>query len=170
MPLTEDNILLNLLIESVATIPLNSIEFGRLSITGLQYLLTYTHEKEKPFATPEFEVFRYSAILAAKQVSNDAWKTLMEKLPASEQMEQIVQVENKFIPDHQKVAKELKPLVKCIDFRRIKGQVLVDIIEPLEIIPAEIILNVYQLTFMKLIMFGISLHVDQNLLLKIMEK
>ncbi|RIA79447.1 BTB/POZ protein [Glomus cerebriforme] len=143
MPLTEDNTLLNLLIESIATIPLNTIEFGILSIAGLQYLLSYTHEKEKPFATPEYEVFRYSAILAAKQVSNDAWKTLMEKLPASEQMEQIVQVENKFT-DHQKVAKELEPLVKYIDFRRIEGQILVDIIEPLEIIPAEIILNVYR--------------------------
>src|SRR5215469_14811285 len=37
MPLTEDNILLNLLIEVAATIPLNTIEFGRLSIEGLQY-------------------------------------------------------------------------------------------------------------------------------------
>ncbi|RIA81899.1 hypothetical protein C1645_881336 [Glomus cerebriforme] len=67
MPLTEDNILLNLLIESVAKFPLNTIEFGRLSIAGLQYLLSYTYEKEKPFVTPEYEVFRYSAILAAKQ-------------------------------------------------------------------------------------------------------
>jgi len=72
MPLTEDNILLNLLVETAATIPLNTIEFGRLSIPGLQYLLSCTHEKETPFATPEYEVFRYSAILAAKQVSNDA--------------------------------------------------------------------------------------------------
>src|SRR4051794_31258835 len=67
-PLLEDNILLNLLVESVANIPLNNIEFGRLSIVSLQYLLFSTHEKEKPFATSEYEVFRYSAILAAKQV------------------------------------------------------------------------------------------------------
>ncbi|RIA88528.1 hypothetical protein C1645_826212 [Glomus cerebriforme] len=144
MSLTEDNTLLNLLTESVATIPLNIIEFGRLSIAGLQLLLSYTHEKEKPFATPEYEVFRYSAILVAKQVSNDACKILMEKLPILEQIKQIVQVENKSIPDHQKVAKELEPLAKYIDFRRIEGRLLVDIIEPLEIIPAEIILNVYR--------------------------
>ncbi|RIA82265.1 BTB/POZ protein, partial [Glomus cerebriforme] len=123
MPFTDDNIILNLLIESVATIPLNTIEFGRLSITGLQYLLCYTYEKEQPFATPEYEVFRYSAILAAKQVSKDAFKSLMERLPALEQMEQIVQIENKFITDHQKVAKELEPLVKYIDFKLIEGQV-----------------------------------------------
>jgi len=40
MPLTEDNILLNLLVETVAIIPLNTIEFSRLSIAGLQYLLS----------------------------------------------------------------------------------------------------------------------------------
>src|SRR5256714_3012907 len=74
MPLSEDDILLNLLVEAVANIPLNTIEFSRLSIAALQHLLSCTHEKEKPFATSEYEVFRYSAILAAKKVSNDAYK------------------------------------------------------------------------------------------------
>ncbi|CAG8465735.1 17550_t:CDS:2 [Rhizophagus irregularis] len=87
IPLTEDNILLNLLVETVANISLNNIEFGRLSITGLQCLLSCTYEKEKPFATPEYEVFRYSAILVAKQVSNDAHKILMRQLPTLEQLE-----------------------------------------------------------------------------------
>jgi hypothetical protein len=147
MPLTEDNILLSSLVETVATIPLNVIEFDRLSIAGLQYLLSYTNEKEIPFATPEYEVFRYSAILAAKQVSNNAYKILLERLPTLEQIEQIessVQVKNEFITDHHKVAKELEPLVEFINFRRIQGQALVDIIEPLDIISAEIILNVYR--------------------------
>ncbi|RIA87768.1 hypothetical protein C1645_827287 [Glomus cerebriforme] len=40
----------------------------------------------------------------------------MEKLPILEQMEQIVQAENKSIPDHQKVAKELEPLYKIKKF------------------------------------------------------
>ena len=63
-------ILLNFLVEAI---PLNNIEFDRLSIEALQRLLSHTHEKEKLFATPEYEVFRYSAILAAKQVSNNAY-------------------------------------------------------------------------------------------------
>ena len=137
MPLTDDNALFNLLIEMVAITPLNTIEFSRLSIEGLEYLLSCTYEKEVPFVTPEYEVFRYSAILAAKQVSDDAYKILMGRLPTLEQTENSVQVENKFIADHQKVAKELEPLVKFIDFRRIKGQILADIIEPLGIIPSE---------------------------------
>jgi hypothetical protein len=144
MPLTDVNILLNLLVEVVATIPLDTIEFGRLSIAGLQYLLFCTYEKEVVFVTPEYEVFRYSAILAAKQVSNDVYTTLMKKLPTLEQTEDPIKVENKFINDRQKVAKELEPLVKLIDFRRIKTQILANIIEPLEIIPDKIISYVYR--------------------------
>ena len=91
---------------------------------------------------PEYEVFWYSAILAAKQVSNDAYKAFIVQLPTLKTLEQIensAQVENKLITDHQKVTNELGPLVKYIDFRRIKGQILIDIIKPLNIIPAEII-------------------------------
>src|SRR5436305_303804 len=40
MPLLENDILLNLLVEVVANIPLDAIEFGRLSIAALQYLLS----------------------------------------------------------------------------------------------------------------------------------
>src|SRR6266496_4009781 len=117
--LTEKNIFLNLLVEAVATIPLNTIEFGRLSIAGLQYLLSCTYEKEKPFVTPEYEVFRYSVILAARKVSNGAFKILMKRLPTLEQIENSsIRVENEFIiTDHQKVIKELEPLVKFIDFK-----------------------------------------------------
>ncbi|GES97512.1 hypothetical protein GLOIN_2v1777853 [Rhizophagus clarus] len=144
MPLSEDNMLLNLLIETVSIIQFNTIEFNRLSIKALQYLLSCTHEKEKTFVTPEYEVFRYSAILAAKQVSDDAYKFIMERLPTLEQMKNSFKAEDKFIADHQKVAEELKPLIKFIDFRRIKGQILVNFIEPLKIIPSEVILEVYR--------------------------
>ena len=68
----------------------------------------------------------------------------MERLLNLEQVEDSIKVENKFITDRQKVAKELEPLVKVINFKRIKGHILVDIIEPLEIVPTEMILNVYQ--------------------------
>src|SRR6266480_1407935 len=123
MPWSEDNILLNSLAETVATIPLNNIEFGRLSIAALQHLLSCTHEKEKPFATSEYEVFRYSAILAAKQVSNDAYKTLVKRLPTLEQIKNSFQVVNNSITDHQEVAKELEPLIRFIDFKKIKSQI-----------------------------------------------
>ena len=47
MPLSEDNILLNLFVKEVSTIPLNTIEFGRLSITALQYILSCTVRMKK---------------------------------------------------------------------------------------------------------------------------
>ncbi|CAB4403676.1 unnamed protein product [Rhizophagus irregularis] len=139
-PLTENNNLLNLLVKEVASISLNDIEFGRLSITALQYLLFCTYEKEIPFTTPEYEVFRYSVILAAEQVSEKAYKTLIKCLPTLEQTENFDPVENNYITDHQKVAEELEPLVEYIDFRRISKDQL-DIIEPLKIIPTKIIQN-----------------------------
>ncbi|CAG8782812.1 13617_t:CDS:1, partial [Rhizophagus irregularis] len=98
----------------------------------------------KSFATPEYEVFRYSAILAAKQVSNGAFKTLMRCLPTLEQIKNSIQVENEPITDHCKVTKELEPLINFIDFNQIKGKILTDIIEPLGIIPAKTILDVYR--------------------------
>ena len=83
----------------MATIPLNALNLDRLSISALQYILSCTHEKEKYFATPEYEVFRYSAVMAAWQVSNDAYITLTERFPSLEQIENLnlIQVENKFI-------------------------------------------------------------------------
>ncbi|RGB33774.1 hypothetical protein C1646_815825 [Rhizophagus diaphanus] len=73
----------------------------------------------------------------------------MKQLPTLEQIKQIenpmkVKNENKFITDHQNVVKELEPLIKFIDFRRIEGQILTDVIEPLEIISEKIILDVYR--------------------------
>jgi hypothetical protein len=144
MPLTDDNVLLNLLVETIAIVPLNTIEFGRLSIVGLQYLLSNTYEKDKPFATSEYEVFRYGAILAAKKFSYDAYKTIMGQLPTLKQLENSIKVENKVINNHQEIFKELEPLIKFIDFRRIKGQTLAAVIEPLQIVPSEIIVNAYR--------------------------
>ncbi|RGB41080.1 BTB/POZ domain-containing protein [Rhizophagus diaphanus] len=144
MPLSEDNILLNLLVETVSIISLDTIEHGRLSIKALRHLLSCTYKKEKPFVTPEYEVFRYSAILAAKQVSNDAYENIMERLPALDQIKNSNQVQNNSITDHQKVENELEPLTHFIDFSQIERQILTDFIEPLGITSSNLILNVYR--------------------------
>ncbi|RIA82463.1 BTB/POZ protein [Glomus cerebriforme] len=145
MPLSEDNILLNLLVEALATIPLNTIKFDRISITALEYFLCYTHEIKKPFVTPEYEVFRYSAILAAKQVSDDSYKTIMKRLPTLEQIESSIKVENEIITKQQEIIEALKPLLRFIDFKRIKEQIITDIIEPLGI-TSNVKIDKYKLT------------------------
>ncbi|GES97599.1 hypothetical protein GLOIN_2v1842735 [Rhizophagus clarus] len=143
--LTEDNILLDLLVETVANIPLNNIEFGRLSIAGLKRLLSRTYKKVTSFVTSEYEVFRHSAILAAKEVSNDAYENLVKQLPTLEQLENTnsIKVEDKST-DHQKVAEKFEPLTKFIEFNQIKARILIEIIEPLDIIPFEVIVEVYR--------------------------
>src|SRR5437763_5336740 len=73
----------------------------------------------------------------------------MERLPTLEKLEKSIQVENKVITDHQKIAKELEPLIKFIDFRRIEGKILAGIIEPLEIVSTEIMMNTYRHLAMK---------------------
>src|SRR6266540_3701824 len=85
-----------------------------------------------------------STILASRLVSSDATKALLERLPTLEKLDDFRQINNEPILDHQKVAKELESLTKFIDFRRIKAQTLANIIEPLKIIPSEIIVNVYR--------------------------
>ncbi|CAI2196694.1 2616_t:CDS:2, partial [Funneliformis geosporum] len=75
MPFTEDNILSNLLVDAVSVIPLNAIEF-------------------------EYEVFRYSAILIARDISNDATKSLLNRLPTLDHMDNFKQIDNELIPDH----------------------------------------------------------------------
>lgn len=70
------------MLESVALIPLNSIEVDRLSFLALQHLLSFwpsgiTQHRpyvwnKMPFTTTEYEVFRYSVIMAAKRVSDNA--------------------------------------------------------------------------------------------------
>ncbi|GBB84330.1 hypothetical protein RclHR1_10950005 [Rhizophagus clarus] len=150
--LSADSTLLNYLAETVALIPLNNIEYGQLSIAGLQYLLSYTHEKNKVFGTPEYEVFRYSSILAAKQVSDDAFQVIMRQLPTLEEIKSSTSgcqnskqsIANRIEPNHQKICIELEPLMRFIDFSKINVEILSDIIEPLNIIPTEIILNTYR--------------------------
>ncbi|RGB37189.1 concanavalin A-like lectin/glucanase domain-containing protein [Rhizophagus diaphanus] len=144
----DDDKILNLLVKSLAMIPLNDIKYDRLSIKGLQYLLQCTLEKEMKFATTEYDVLRYSSMLAAKQVSNQAYKSLMQNFPtldkAEEQIKKWLNFRKKFpkgwfIVDRRIIIKKLKPFIKFIDFKRIKKEIIYNIIKPLRIIPNEII-------------------------------
>ncbi|CAB5356725.1 unnamed protein product [Rhizophagus irregularis] len=120
------------------------------------------------------------------------YRALVERLPTLkqidlEQIENSIESGNKLFIDHQKVTKELEPLVKFINLKRIKTKILADIIEPLEIIPIEIICIAYRhfalLSKLNLSDFRgkpinagyvwdetLRHHVVQNLLLKITEK
>ena len=143
-----ENPLLTLLTESVAKIPLNTIDHDRLSFAALQYLLSYTFDKDQPFATSEYEVLRFGAIQAAYQISKDAATSLGDRLPALNQIncpkKLNLKVYDKFIINRPEIVEILAELIDYIDFRRIDGKILLDVIDPLGIVPTEMFVNAYR--------------------------
>ncbi|RGB33753.1 BTB/POZ protein [Rhizophagus diaphanus] len=116
----------------------NKISFPKINSSWMEIILEYIYTgsiKEESLTKENIveafnaadyfncQVFKIlSAILAAKQVSNDAFKTLVKRLPTLDQIENSIQVKNEPITDHQKVTKELESLIKFIDFNQIKGK------------------------------------------------
>ncbi|RIA81902.1 concanavalin A-like lectin/glucanase domain-containing protein [Glomus cerebriforme] len=147
LPSLADNELLNLLVESVSLIPLNSIEIGRLSFLALQHILSYTYENEIFFMTSEYQVFRYSVTMAAKRVSDNATKIIDMVLPDlnddDDSSLKSMEIDD-FNIYRQQIVEELKPLTKYIDFKLIQGSILANIIEPLNIIPMQVLFDAYR--------------------------
>ncbi|CAG8549701.1 20888_t:CDS:2 [Rhizophagus irregularis] len=124
LPTLVDNELLSLLTESVALIPLNSIAIGRLSFSALLHVLSFTYENEILFMTSEYNVFRYSVIMAAKKVSDNAVEIIETVLPDINK-EDVTTHSYMEIDDfniyRQQIIEELNPLIKYIDFKLIHG-------------------------------------------------
>ncbi|CAG8720148.1 21712_t:CDS:2, partial [Rhizophagus irregularis] len=87
---------------------INVIEFDRLSLEALQYLLSYTQEKTSPLQLQNTNRAGSGVFHCFPDV------TLFKRLPVLEQVEYI-QVENN--TDCQKVADILEPLIKYIDLK-----------------------------------------------------
>ncbi|CAB5205972.1 uncharacterized protein OCT59_021363 [Rhizophagus irregularis] len=147
LPTLVDNELLSLLTESVALIPLNSIAIGRLSFSALLHVLSFTYENEILFMTSEYNVFRYSVIMAAKKVSDNAVEIIETVLPDINK-EDVTTHSYMEIDDfniyRQQIIEELNPLIKYIDFKLIHGNVLANIIEPLNIIPMQVLYDAFR--------------------------
>jgi hypothetical protein len=141
---------MDLLVESVAKIHLESIESDRFSFKALECLLSHTQDNNMiPFATPEYSVFRYSLIRIASQISKDATIILEEYLPFMDKISGYpIQVDTiddpKFIEIRPHVIQMFTPLLDYIDLWRIDAQILEYIIEPLGIIPNDLIFQVYR--------------------------
>lgn len=97
---------------------MNFVDCPLHSITDLEYHLSCIYEKEKHrLLPPEYKAFSY-----------DAHKAIMELLLTFDKNSS--EIEDRF-------TKELKFLIKFIEFRGIKGQTLVNVIE---IVSTEVIL------------------------------
>ncbi|RIA95690.1 concanavalin A-like lectin/glucanase domain-containing protein [Glomus cerebriforme] len=141
---------IDLLIESVAKINLESIGFDRFSLKALLCLLSHTqNNKMIPFATPEYTVFRYSLIRVTDQISKDASSILEIYLPPLSKISghpiQVDTVDDpKFVEIRSEIIQMFTPLFEYIEFWRIDAKILHYIIEPLEIIPKDIMFEIYR--------------------------
>ncbi|CAG8532647.1 16830_t:CDS:1 [Acaulospora morrowiae] len=146
-PLAENGVV-DYLVDSVAKIPLDSIGFNRLSLQGLQCLLSKRNE-EKTFNSSEYSVLRYAILSAANKVSQEAFSILEKRLPPWNEIKESALQD---IDNNNSIEKTLgasigdiiNPVIEHIDFRRIKGIILAKIIEPLDIIPYNKIMDSYR--------------------------
>ncbi|CAG8507696.1 1959_t:CDS:1 [Acaulospora colombiana] len=144
---TDDNGTIRYLVDEVAKIPLDSIEFDRLSLQGLQCMLSKRDEK-KSFSSSEYSVFRFTVLTAAKSVSHEAFSTLEKRLrPWIEVQEALQTLNNNDLIKKEistSVSNIIKPIVEYIDFRRIDAEIIAKAIEPLDIISSSKITDSYR--------------------------
>ncbi|CAG8581775.1 2194_t:CDS:1 [Acaulospora morrowiae] len=141
-----DNSIIHYLVNSVARIPLDTMEFNRLSFQGLQCLLLM-RDRTQIFSSSEYSVFRFVILTAATRISGEAFCVLEKKLPPWNEIEELLNaVKNSSIGEEigTSVADIISPVVDYIEFRRIDAKVIAKIIEPLNIVPINNILDSYR--------------------------
>ncbi|CAG8483709.1 9909_t:CDS:1 [Acaulospora morrowiae] len=148
MSSSDDNGIIDFLVKSVAKIPLDTIGFDRLSLQALRCLLSNTNDNEKVFVTSEYSVLRFTILLSAKNVSQAAFSALKIRLPLWNKINDGFNFKNNDTSGLTDIctctANNMAPLIEFIDLRRIEGKILIDIIEPLNLIPHEKLIAAYR--------------------------
>ncbi|CAG8765472.1 3341_t:CDS:1, partial [Acaulospora morrowiae] len=142
-----NNSVVDYLVDSVAKIPLDSIEIGRLSLQGLQCLLSKRNEA-RTSTSSEYSVLRFAILSAAKEVSEEAFSILNKRLPLWKKVKGSLQdIENNYLTENEigtLIADAINPVIDYVNFRRIDGMILAKVIEPLDIIPINKITDSYR--------------------------
>ncbi|CAG8570566.1 793_t:CDS:1 [Acaulospora morrowiae] len=149
-PLAENGVV-DHLIDSMAKVSIDSIRIDRLSLKGLQCLLSKRNEK-KLFVSSEYSVIRFAILAAAKQVSQEAFNILEKKLPIWRDIGKLLQSvdKNKNLIEKRisaSIVDSLRLVINHIEFRRVDGTILSKLIEPLNIVPKEKIMDSYSFQF-----------------------
>ncbi|CAG8455928.1 4519_t:CDS:2 [Acaulospora colombiana] len=148
MSLAANNGIIDFLVDSVARLPLDTITPDRLSFQALQCLLSKSNDENKIFVTSEYSILRIAILLSAKKVSQEAVTALEKRLPVWDKIKDGFDFKNNDISNIKDIcvatADNLSPIIEFIDFRRINGKILVDIIEPLNLISSGKLLTVYR--------------------------
>ncbi|KAG9289919.1 hypothetical protein G9A89_010225 [Geosiphon pyriformis] len=151
----EDNQLYTLLSNHLVAKPLDSFPFNKMNLEMLKKILTTTLNTDQYFATNEYDILRYIILWAANQISEETLSAFSKVLPTFDssidflkslpKMQQIdYQNESRTQQNATKVAKIILPLIYLIDFRMIPLKALGVIIQPLNVLPVNFLLKVYQ--------------------------
>ncbi|CAJ0636255.1 11887_t:CDS:2 [Entrophospora sp. SA101] len=125
-----DNELIRLLTSCVAKVPLDTLGHDKLSVEALKCLLRQTFDTKELFVTPEYSIFRYVVIRITNNLSKD--------------LDEDEEDRKKYEEARPLIIENLLPLLKFIDLRRIDVNLLIDVIEPLNLIPVSTLLDVYR--------------------------
>ncbi|CAJ0927247.1 1655_t:CDS:2 [Entrophospora sp. SA101] len=156
----------NLLYKAIIRIPLNFIDYDMFNYESLVFILT-NHDKEKTaivideeFNTSEYDVFRYVVFWALSQLKTNGnfsmkyFEVLLPILNYAENLDLQDLVELKKLQQdfknniseniNKKILILINPLLLKIDFKLIHPSILINIIEPLEIIPKHRLIDAYK--------------------------
>jgi hypothetical protein len=122
-----------LLINFVSKFKLNPLEVDSLSLLGLKYLLSKTLEVKVPFATTEFELFKYTLIKIKRMFIKDY-------LPNQDSVFNMDYDSNLV----KEIRKQLKLLLPYFDLHRMEFMCIMKYVEPLNIFPSERMLDAYR--------------------------
>ncbi|RIA98909.1 hypothetical protein C1645_748422, partial [Glomus cerebriforme] len=122
-----------LLIDFVAKFKLNPLQDDSLSLYGLRYLLSKTFEIQIPFATPEFELFKYTL--------NKVKRTIIKDYLPNKDSTFNMDYEPNIVKE---IQKHLKPFLPYFDLHRMEFICIMKYVEPLNVFPSERILDVYR--------------------------
>ncbi|CAG8502883.1 8139_t:CDS:2 [Diversispora eburnea] len=147
-----DQPLTNLLAKYVTKIPLEEIPFGSLSSKAFQFLFKYCTENKISLAKNQYTIFRYVVLHAANEVSQEVSEDVLTKtkaclLPLDKILEngQVIKHENiDLISFQKKLTEKITPMLKYVNIKLISGDILAEIIEPLNIVPFELIIEAYR--------------------------
>ncbi|CAG8751969.1 16753_t:CDS:1 [Dentiscutata erythropus] len=150
-------VLINTLIEIIAKIPLDSITFERLSIQALNCLLSARYDRKVQFLTQEYHVLRYVILHTANMISKEAHEIFELKILKLENFEKSevgnhdeISELNKF---NSNITKQITPLLKFINWNHIDNKIIEEIIQPLKIVPEEILKEAYTFKANKRLIF-----------------
>ncbi|CAG8642366.1 16208_t:CDS:2 [Acaulospora morrowiae] len=144
-PTADPNPLTDVLAEGVSKMRLEGIPFEKFSTLALMYLVRYCKERDKPLAKNQYNLFRYITLHTASKVSQEALERFEYCLPPLEKTNVSVYPERlEDLKSVQLENTELHRILEHVDFTSINGKILVDIIEPLEVVPYKILLGAYR--------------------------